>query len=336
MATINIGVIGLGRIGRINSRHLLGHTGGARLAAVSTRRPGDAAEFLGGADVKIYTDYHDLLADAGIDGVLVVTHTHTHHDIVLAAAAAGKAIFCEKPIALTMAETDSMLAAVERAGVLFQVGFMRRFDKGFAAARREIEAGVIGTPIVAFAISRDPNCPEPNWADPRNSGGMILDLAIHDFDMLRWLMADEVTQVFATGGNLTCAGLAEVGDIDTAVINLRFGRGGLGYVEAGRNCRYGYDIRTEIRGTDGTLQIGYLRDTPVLKLMPQGVSHDTVAWFEERFTLAYHAQLDHFIDCIRREQSPLAGAVDARLALQISLAATRSQRKGLPIDISGS
>lgn len=321
MAKINIGVIGLGRIGRINSRHLLGNPQGARLAAVSTRRPAEAAEFLGGADVKIYTDYHDLLADPAIDGVL-------------AAAGAGKAIFCEKPIALTLTETDTMLAAVEKTGVLFQVGFMRRFDKGFAAAKHQIEVGAIGTPVVASAMSRDPNCPEPAWADPRNSGGMILDLAIHDFDMLRWLMADEVTQVYADGGNLTCPDLVEVGDIDTAVINLRFGRGGLGYVEAGRNCRYGYDIRCEIRGTDGTLQIGYLRDTPVLSLTPHGATHDIVAWFEERFTPAYHAQLDHFIDCIRQDKPPLAGATDARRALQISLAATRSYREGRSINIA--
>lgn len=335
MATINIGVIGLGRIGRINSRHLLGYTQGARLAAVSTRRPVAAAEFFGqAANVKIYTDYHDLLADPTIDGVLVVTHTHTHHDIVMAAAEAGKAVFCEKPIALTLAETDSMLAAIEKAGVLFQVGFMRRFDKGFAAAKRKIEAGEIGAPIVAQAMSRDPNCPDPDWAAPPNSGGMILDLAIHDFDMLRWLMNDEVEKVYAEGGNLTCPALVEAGDIDTAIINLRFNRGGLGYVEAGRNCRYGYDIRCEIRGTEGTLQIGYLRDTPLLSLMPQGVTHDTVAWFEERFTPAYNAQLDHFIECIRQDKPPLTGAVDARLALQISLAATQSQREQRPINIA--
>ncbi len=334
MATVNLGIIGLGRIGRINSRHLLGYTDGARLAAVSTSRPEAAIQLLGQANsVKIYTHYHDLLANPAIDGVLVVTHTHTHHDIVVAAAEAGKAIFCEKPIALTLAETDSMLAAVEKAGVLFQVGFMRRFDKGFAAAKGKIEAGDIGTPIVAQAISRDPNCPEPDWAAPANSGGMILDLAIHDFDMLRWLMGDEVQRVYAEGGNLTCPELIQVDDIDTAIINLRFTNGGLGYVEAGRNCRYGYDIRCEIRGTEGTLKIGYLQDTPVLTLTPQGVTHDTVAWFEERFTPAYHAQIDHFIECIRQEKEPLAGANDARIALQISLAATLSQQQGQPVNV---
>jgi predicted dehydrogenase len=163
---------------------------------------------------------------------------------------------------------------------------------------------------------------------------MILDLAIHDFDMLRWLMQDEVERVYAEGGNLTCPDLVEVGDIDTAIINMRFSGGGLGYVEAGRNCRYGYDIRCEIRGTDATLQIGELRDTPIVALTPQGVTHDTVAWFEERFTPAYHKQLDHFIECIRLDKPPLAGAADARTALQISLAATRSHCEGQPVDVA--
>ena len=207
-------------------------------------------------------------------------------------------------------------------------------DKGFAAAKQKIEAGDIGTPIVAQSISRDPNCPEPDWAAPANSGGMILDLAIHDFDMFRWLMGDEVQRVYAEGGNLTCPALIQVDDIDTAIINMRFANGGLGYVEAGRNCRYGYDIRCEIRGTEGTLKIGYLQDTPVLTLTPQGVTHDTVAWFEERFTPAYHAQLDHFIDCVQQEKEPLVGASDARMALHISLAATQSQTQGRPIHVA--
>jgi len=119
-----------------------------------------------------------------VDGVIVATLTHTHHDIVIAAAETGKAVFCEKPIALTLAETDAMIAAIDRAGVLFQVGFMRRFDKGYLAAKNKIEAGEIGTPLVAHSISRDPDCPAADWADPAVSGGLILDLAIHDIDIL--------------------------------------------------------------------------------------------------------------------------------------------------------
>jgi predicted dehydrogenase len=319
-------------MGHIYGRHLLSNLSGARLGAVSTRRPQSAADLAGQGDgIPIYSDYHELLADPTIDGVVVATHTHAHHDAVIAAAQAGKAIFCEKPLALTLAETDRMLAAVKRAGVLFQVGFMRRFDKGFAAAKRRIESGEIGVPIVAQAVSRDPGCPDPEWADPGRSGGLILDLAIHDLDMLRWLMGDDVEQVYAQGGVLTCPDLAAVGDIDTALIQLRFARGGLGSVEAGRNCRYGYAIRCEIRGTEGTLQIGHLQDTPLLCLSSQGVSHDTVAWFEERFTPAYNAQIDHFVECLRLDKPPLVGADDARIALRLALAATRSHHERRPI-----
>jgi scyllo-inositol 2-dehydrogenase (NAD+) len=335
MTIINLGVIGLGRMGRIYSEHVARRLEGARLAAVSSRTPKVAAKVARQTDgVKIYSDYRDLLADASIQGVIIATLTHTHHDIVIAAAEAGQAIFCEKPLALTLVETEAMLAAVEKAGVLFQIGFMRRFDKGFAAAKQQIEAGVIGTPIVAHSISRDPHCPDPAWADPRSSGGLILDMAIHDLDLLRWLMDDEVERVYAEGSVRTCPELTKVGDIDTAVINLRFANGGLGNVEACRNSRYGYDIRCEIRGSEGTLQAGYLRDTPLLTLTRQGVHHDVVPWFRERFTPAYEAQIDHFIECIQKDTPPLVGPADARASLQISLAAAQSQQEGRPIKVS--
>ncbi len=334
MATINLGVVGLGRMGRIFSRHLAAHTEGGRLAAVSSRNPDVAKQVAQkGHNITIYQDYHDLLADPEIDGVIIATLTHTHHDIVIAAAEAGKAIFCEKPIALTLAETDRMLAAVDKAGVMFQVGFMRRFDRGFAEAKRRIEAGDIGTPVAITSVSRDPGCPDPEWAKPASSGGMILDLAIHDFDLIRWLMGDEVERVFAEGGLLTCPDLASVDDIDSAFINLRFSQGGLGMVDACRNSTYGYDIRCEIRGTEGTLQAGLLQDTPVLALTRQGATHDIVPWFDERFTPAYNAQLDHFITCLQNDQPPSAGAHDARVSLQISLAAAQSQQEERPINV---
>ena len=335
MNRVNLGVVGLGRMGRIFSRHLLGMSRVGRLSAIASQRPQAAREFAQDhdADVRIHGTYAGLFADPDIDGVIIATHTHTHHDLVLEAAAAGKAIFCEKPIALSLAETDTMLQAVADADVPFQVGFMRRFDAGYRAARKEIAAGAIGRPILAQAISRDPGCPDPEWAAPANSGGLILDLAIHDIDILRWLMGDEVEQVFAHGAVLTCPDLAAVGDIDTAVINLRFAGGGLGYVEAARNCTYGYDIRCEIRGSEGTLQIGYLRDTPLIRLNRMGATHDIVPWFEETFLAAYGAQLDHFALCLRDGLAPSPGPTDARRALQIGLAATLSQRETRPVDV---
>ncbi len=335
MALIKLGVIGLGRMGLIFCKHLLRQAEGACLAAVSSRRPEALSEMAGwGPDIKTYRAYQDLLVDPSLDGVIIATHTHTHHDIVTAAAQAGKAIFCEKPIALTLAEAVAMVAAVEKASLFFQIGFMRRFDKGYAAAKKQIEAGAIGTPVVANAISRDPGCPDADWAAPANSGGLIVDLAIHDIDILRWLMADEVVHVYVEGSVLTCPDLAEVNDIDSALVTLRFAQGGLGSIDACRNARYGYDIRCEIRGTEGTLQVGYLRDTPMLTLTEQGVSHDVVPWFEERFTPAYGAQIDHFIESLQQDRPPSVGLEDALRSLQICLAATQSQREGRPIVVS--
>lgn len=331
---LNLGVIGLGRMGQIFARHLARRGEGVRLAAISSSRPEAAAHFTRDlAGVKTYVEYHDLLADPQIDAVVIATSTHSHHDVVVAAAQAGKPTFCEKPLSLTLTETDAMQRAVSKAGVLFQVGFMRRFDAGYGAAKRQIEAGVIGQPVAALAISRDPNCPNPAFADPANSGGLILDLAIHDIDILRWLMNDEVERVYAEGSLLTCMELATVNDIDSAMITLRFAGGALATIDACRNCRYGYDIRAEIRGEQGTLQVGYLRDTPLLTLTPQGVTHDVVPWFAQRFGAAYNAQLDHFVECVRTDKTPMVGLEDGRRALQIAIAAERSRQTGQSVRV---
>ncbi|MGC9335920.1 MAG: Gfo/Idh/MocA family protein, partial [Anaerolineae bacterium] len=162
------------------------------------------------------------------------------------------AIFCEKPIALTLEDTDEAVAAIEGNGVLFQMGFMRRFDRGYAAARAQIEAGVIGEPVTFKSIGRDPFCPDLEYARPAVSGGLILDMAIHDFDLARWLMGVEVQRVYAEGGTLAFPQLNTVGDIDNAVINMRFVNGALGNVEVSRNALYGYDIRTEVPSTSAT------------------------------------------------------------------------------------
>lgn len=329
MTPINLAIIGLGRMGRIFSQHLVTRGNGVRLAAVYTRRSEEAQSFFGNdSHVRIFTNLHDLLADKTVDGVVIANHTHEHKPAVLAAAAAGMAIFCEKPLALTMADTDVMLAAVEQAGVLFQIGFMRRFDRAYMAAKERIEAGLIGEPLVVQSISRDPGCPDPAWADPKRSGGLIVDLGIHDLDVARWLMDDDVSRIRAIGHVRSCPELAAVGDMDTALMQLEFAGGALGHVESARNGRYGYDIYGEVRGTKGTLRIGYLQETPLLLLNEQGVHHDVVAWFEERFRPAYQAQLDHFIDCIRNDRSPSVGGRDARIALELALAANRSLSSG--------
>jgi inositol 2-dehydrogenase len=323
-AKVSVGIVGLGRMGQIYAGHLAGH-GQVRIASVSDVVEERAAQLAEEFGVGSWTaDYREILDDSSVDAIFVTSSTSTHREVVIAAAEAGKAIFCEKPIALTLEDTDEMIAAIERTGVMFQAGFMRRFDRGYAAARLKIEAGAIGEPVTFKSIGRDPFCPDLEYAKPSVSGGLILDMAIHDFDLARWLMADEVRRVYTEGGTLAFPQLNTVGDIDNAVVNMRFEGGALGNVEVSRNALYGYDIRTEILGTEGGLNIGYYQHTPLLTMTTQGIEHDMVPYIVERFGDAYRAQTYDFVERVLHDSGPAVDAHDARAALLIGLAARRS------------
>lgn len=328
MATLGLGVIGLGRMGQVYATFAAASIQGAELVAVADARP-DVIQQFGSHFSKLatYTDYHDLLANPAVGAVIIATPTHTHRDLVIAAAEAGKAIFCEKPTALTLEATDEMIAAVEKADAFFQVGFMRRFDAGYANAKRQVEMGVIGTPVTIRSIGRDPFPTSLEYANPAVSGGLILDMGIHDFDLLRWYMGVEVERVYAEAASLVYPELLTVGDVDNAMISLRFENGALGNVEVSRTAAYGYDIQCTIIGTTGTLQIGYLQETPVLTLTRDGARHDVVPHFPQRFGAAYTAQIAAFAACVQEGQPPPVTAQHARAALAIGLAATRSQHE---------
>lgn len=329
MSRIGIGVIGIGRMGRVYASHVARRIEGAALVAISDVNAAALNAYAASTGAQAYPDYHDLLADPGVEGVIIVTPTSTHREVVIAAAEAGKAVFVEKPTALTMAATDELLAAVDKAGVMFQVGFMRRFDRAYAAARQKIDAGLIGDPIVVRSIGRDPFRTSLEYANPAVSGGLIVDMGIHDFDVIRWMMGDEVERVYTEWSSLVYPELLTVNDIDNAMISVRFARGGLGNVEVSRTAGYGYDIRATVVGSKATLEIGYLQETPVVLLSKEaGVSHDVVPHFPERFGPAYTAQIESFIDCLRTGRPPKVTAADARAALQAALAATVSQHEG--------
>lgn len=334
-----VGVIGLGRMGQIYARHIA-HSSRARIVCISdviADRAQALADELGiepaAGRPAWTTDYRELLADRAIEAVFVTSPTSTHREVVVAAAAEGKAIFCEKPISLTLPDTDEMIAALDRSGVFFQAGFMRRFDNGYLAAKKQIDAGVIGKPVTFKSIGRDPFCPDLNYARPAVSGGLILDMAIHDFDLGRWLMGDEVQRVHTEGGTLAFPQLNTVGDIDNAVVNMRFSQGALGNVEVSRNALYGYDIRTEVLGTQGAVNIGYYQQTPLLTLTTAGIHHDMVPYIIERFGSAYAAQTGDFIDRAIEGRPPAVTTHDAREALVIGLAATRSLHEGRPVPL---
>ncbi len=333
-AKLGIGLIGLGRLGRIYARDLATRIASTRLVAVADVDRGAVDEVAREYGVaRAATDPGEVLGDPAVDAVVIVSPTHTHCELTRAAAAAGKAIFCEKPPALSLDEALAMRHAVEQAGVFFQLGFMRRFDPGYAAAKQQLDAGAIGDAVVFKATSRDPFRPSVEYANPKSSGGMIIDMGIHDFDLARWLMG-EVASVRAIGGVLAYPELGEVGDIDNAIVSLVFASGRLGVVDLTRNGVYGYDITTELLGTKGTLRIGYLRETPVMLMTKGTVAHDTVPYFMERFREAYTAQLENFAENVLHGRTPPITAHDGVEALRIGIAATRARESGQPVEVA--
>jgi len=335
MSKIGIGVIGLGRMGRVYAYHTARQIENATLVAVADPDKQAIDQFVSQVPgVQAFTDYYALLAHPQVEGVIIASPTSTHRDVAIAAAQAGKAIFCEKPLALTLQATDEIIAAAHKTGVPLQVGFMRRFDPGYAEAKRKIDAGVIGLPVTICSIGRDPYRTSLEFANPAVSGGLIVDMAIHDFDTMRWLMGDEVQRVHAESAALVYPELLEVGDVDNAMINVRFEHGGLGHIEVSRTAIYGYDIRCSVVGAKGTIEIGYLRETPILVMTREGVTHDVVPHFPQRFGKAYTTQIEHFVECLIRDQPPPVTAADARAALQASLAATISQHEGRVVYVS--
>jgi inositol 2-dehydrogenase len=329
---LNVGLIGCGRLGRVYARDLSSRIPQTRLAGIADPDTEAAARAADEFGARVFAGAADMLSDRSIDAVVIVSPTHTHKELVIAAAGAGKPAFCEKPLALALDDCRDIQAAVDRAGTFFQMGFMRRFDPGYVSAKRQIERGTIGRPVVFKSTSRDPFPPPLDYLDPASSGGLLVDMGIHDFDLARWFMGD-VASVSAAGGVLAFPEFASVGDIDNAIATLTFVDGRLGVIDLSRNGVYGYDISTELLGTEGTLRIGYLRETPVLTMTRNHVAHDTVPYFMERFERAYTAQLQDFASNVIGGKAPAVTIQDGIEALRIALAATEAQRTGTQIEV---
>jgi predicted dehydrogenase len=305
-----------------------------RLVAVADPVASLAEEVAAEFDVpKHYADPIALIDDSSVEAIVIVSPTHTHCDVVVAAASRGKPTFCEKPPALSLDEVAAMRQAIAQTGLFFQMGFMRRFDAGYAAAKVQIEQGRIGTPLVFKSTSRDPFRPSLEYANPKSSGGMLIDMGIHDFDLARWFMG-EVERVSVLGATIAYPELKTVGDIDNAVASLAFASGKIGAVDLSRSGIYGYDIATEILGSEGTLRIGYLRETPVMVMTKNAVTHDTVPYFMERFRDAYTVQLQNFAQNVQRGRTPPITIDDGMEALRIGVAATRALESGGAVSVA--
>ena len=329
-----VGLIGVGRLGRVYARDLAGRIAETRLVAVADPVGSLARDVAAEFDVPHhYADPQALIDDAAVDAVVIVSPTDTHRQLVVAAAQRGKPTFCEKPPALSLDEIATMKEAIAKSGMFFQMGFMRRFDSGYASAKKQIEGGRIGTPLVFKSTSRDPFRPSLEYANPKSSGGMLIDMGIHDFDLARWFMGD-VQSVATIGATIAYPELKTVGDIDNAIASLTFTSGKLGVVDLTRSGIYGYDISTEILGLEGTIKIGYLRETPVTVLTKNSVAHDTVPYFMERFRDAYTAQLQNFAQNVLHDRTPPITIDDGLEALRIGVAATRARETGQTVTVS--
>jgi predicted dehydrogenase len=341
-ARIGIGLVGAGRMGSVHARLIATSVPEARLAGIAdvdveaARR---LADRVGGPPV--FGSIDDLLAAPGVDAVLVAAPSHRHLEVVRAAAAVGRDTLCEKPLALTLADTDAAIAAAGSAGIRLQVGFMRRWDPDYARAKARLASGAHGRPILFRSLQFDAEPPPPSFADPAVSGGIMIDMGIHEFDLARWLVADEVVEVHAYGSTLAAPQLAAVGDVDSAVAVLRFAGGAIGTVELARTTTYGEDVRTEILATAGSVWIGRLPLAAGASSggQPRGtglaVTIDAADPSVARFERAYAEQTRGFVRAIVDDRPVEVGGADGRAALEIALAADRSLREGRPAAVGG-
>jgi inositol 2-dehydrogenase len=333
-ARLRVGLIGLGRLGRVYARDLATRIPETRLVVVADVDERVALAVAQDFDVPRWSaEPAAVVEDQDVDAVVIVSPTSRHREQVIAAMARRKPTFCEKPPALGVAETLEMKQAIARSGAFFQMGFMRRFDPGYAAAKQRMLDGEIGKVVLFKSTSRDPHRTTLEYADPKSSGGMILDMGIHDFDLARFFMG-EVAEVSSIAGTLAYPELATVGDIDNAVVSLRFASGCLGVVDLSRNGIYGYDIQSELLGTEGTLRIGYLRETPLLVMKKNNVAHDTVPYFMERFATAYTAQLQNFAQNVLHGRPAPITIDDGLRAIEIAVAAHESFEAGRPVSVA--
>lgn len=322
---------GAGRIGAIHAGNLAG-SGAARLKHVVDMN-GPAAAALAAKHGAAVSDTATALADPEVGAVIIASSTDTHADLVIAAAKAGKAIFCEKPIDLALPRVDAALAAVRAAGVPMLVGFNRRFDPSFAELHRRIGAGAIGRVEQVVVTSRDPGLPPIEYL--KVSGGQFRDMTIHDFDMARWLLGEEPAEVFAWGAALVDPAVAAAGDIDSCMVLLRCESGRMAHINNSRRAAYGYDQRIEVHGSLGRLIAGNRVATTVEQADAQAVSSEKpLHFFLERYAEAYRIELAAFVDAVTRGTPMPVGAEDGRQALVLAEAALRSLRENRPVRVA--
>jgi myo-inositol 2-dehydrogenase/D-chiro-inositol 1-dehydrogenase len=326
---VRLGLVGAGRIGTSHATLLARHVPGAKLLAVADPRPGAAQALAASLGGRPLTDPAELFADPDIEAVVITAASPAHADLVTAAAAAGKAVFCEKPMGLTIGEIDRCIAAARAAGVPLQVGFNRRFAPDFAAARQLITEGAIGTPQLMRSLTRDPGLANPAAVPP---GTIFTQTLIHDFDTLLWLNpgATPVT-VHATADALIAPAFKDAGLLDTAVVVIHFDNGAIATAEASFAAAYGYDVRGEVFGSAGMVTMGETARSSLVHFTAAGRHADTIRGDVELFRDAYAAEFTEFANAVREGRAPAVTGEDARRALLVALACIESVKTATPV-----
>jgi myo-inositol 2-dehydrogenase/D-chiro-inositol 1-dehydrogenase len=328
---IEVAVFGAGRIGKIHAGNVAHHPE-ARLRYVVDVHEPSAKELADKHGAKV-ASVDDALNDPAVGAVVIGSSTDTHADLIHRAAAAGKAIFCEKPVDLDVERARACQSAVEKAGVVCMIAFQRRFDPTFNALKKRLEEGEVGTPELLVVTSRDPGAPPVSYI--KSSGGIFKDMLIHDFDIFRWILADEAISVYATGSCLTDPAIEEAGDIDTAVVTIRTKSGRLCQINASRRAAYGYDQRFEILGSKGMLQAGNVAPTHVVSHTANNIAHDLPEhFFLQRYRDAYAAEIAHFFDALADGTPVRTTIADGIKALELAEAAALSWREGKVVEVS--
>ena len=331
MKPVTFGIIGAGRIGKLHADNLLSRVDGACLKAITD--PFLDEDWAASRNIPLTgKDHRILLDDPEIDAILIGSPSAEHAPQMIECAETGKHIFCEKPIALDPEIIRNALAEVDKSGVKLQVGFNRRFDPNFSAVQHQVASGALGDPHIIRITSRDPAPPPAKYV--AGSGGMFLDMTIHDFDMARFLSSSEVTEVHAYGAVLVDPEIGKAGDIDTAVISLKFANGALGIIENSRKAVYGYDQRVEVFGAKGTAMADNNTPTSIVVLNESGTIRDKPFYFFlERYKTAFVTEMQAFVNAVRNDEPTKVSGKDGLVPVLIALAAQESLKTGKPVQV---
>jgi myo-inositol 2-dehydrogenase/D-chiro-inositol 1-dehydrogenase len=334
MDNVKLGVIGAGRIGKVHAENVVFRIPEATVVGLADINLEAAQTLARQLSISVVSkDYRDIVNHPDIDAILVCSSTNTHAEVIKAAAAAGKHIFTEKPIDLNLALIDEVLAAVKKAGVKFQVGFNRRFDPTFARVRQAISSGEVGEPHLLHIISRDPAPPPAEYVAV--SGGIFLDMMIHDFDMARFLVGSEVVEVYTQAAVRIDPRIGQAGDVDTAMVMLTFADGTIGTIENSRRAVYGYDQRVEVLGSKGGISTANLYANAVTFSSASTVYRDLpLNFFMDRYTASYTNEMQTFIAAVVKNTAPQPTGLDGRMSVAVGLAAKKSLQEKRPVKLS--